>query len=118
MSDCIFCKIIEGTIPSSKVYEDDQVLAFRDIQPAAPVHILLIPKKHFASLNDAGEEDWAVISHIHKVAQQIAKEQGVNESGYRMVSNCGPDAGQVVFHLHYHLLAGGRLAPLGTSKTL
>jgi histidine triad (HIT) family protein len=113
MQDCIFCKIIEGQIPSTKVYEDDKVLAFLDIMPAAPVHILIIPKKHFASLNDASEEDWTVIGHIHKVAQHIAKEQGVAESGYRLVNNCGPDSGQIVFHLHMHLLAGEKLAPLG-----
>jgi histidine triad (HIT) family protein len=116
MSECIFCKIIEGTIPSAKVYEDDQVIAFRDIQPQAPVHILLIPTKHFASMNDAGEEDWAIIGHLHKVAQQIAHEQGIAESGYRLVNNCGKDAGQVVFHLHYHLLGGAKLEPLGTQQ--
>jgi histidine triad (HIT) family protein len=115
MGDCIFCKIIEGTIPSKKVYEDDLVLAFHDIQPAAPVHILLIPKKHFASMNDATGEDWEIIGHLHKVAQQVAKEQGVDESGYRLVNNCGPNAGQIVFHLHYHLIAGAKLAPLGTA---
>jgi histidine triad (HIT) family protein len=116
MQDCIFCKIIAGSIPSNKVYEDDNVLAFHDIQPAAPTHILIIPKKHFSSLNEAGEEDWALIGHIHKAAQLIAKEQGVTESGYRLINNCGPDAGQIVFHLHYHLLAGEKLAPLGKVK--
>jgi histidine triad (HIT) family protein len=116
MQDCLFCKIIEGTIPSSKVYEDEQVLAFHDIQPQAPKHILIIPKKHFASLNDAGEEDWPVIGQIHKAAQQIAKEQGVADAGYRLLNNCGKDAGQVVFHLHYHLLAGEKLSPLGYNK--
>jgi histidine triad (HIT) family protein len=114
MQDCIFCKIIDGQIPSRKVYEDDRVLAFHDIQPAAPVHILIIPKKHFASLNDAGEEDFAIIGYIHQIAQHIAKEQGVAESGYRIVNNCGPDSGQIVFHLHMHLLAGEKLAPLGS----
>ncbi|MNI07356.1 HIT-like protein [compost metagenome] len=113
MSDCIFCKIVEGSIPSTKVYENDHVFAFRDIVPAAPVHILIIPKKHFASLNDATEEDWSLIGHIHQAAQLIAKEQGVAESGYRLVNNCGPDSGQIVFHLHYHLLAGEKLGPLG-----
>jgi histidine triad (HIT) family protein len=114
MQDCLFCKIAEGTIPSNKVYEDDRVFAFHDIEPMAPKHILLIPKKHFASMNDAGEEDWALIGHLHKVAQQVAKEQGVAETGYRLVNNCGPDAGQVIFHLHYHLLAGGKLKGLGS----
>jgi histidine triad (HIT) family protein len=112
MSECIFCKIVDGSIPSKKVYEDDRILAFHDIQPAAPIHILLIPKKHFASMNAAGEEDWALIGHLHKAAQQVAKEQGIDESGYRLINNCGADSGQVVFHLHYHLLGGAKLGPL------
>ncbi|MBP1992854.1 histidine triad nucleotide-binding protein [Paenibacillus eucommiae] len=117
MDNCIFCKIIEGSIPSKKVYEDDRVFAFHDIQPQAPVHILIIPKKHFASLNDAGEDDWDTIGYIHKAAKQIAKEQGVAESGYRIVNNCGPDSGQIVFHLHMHLLAGEKLAGLGRNHS-
>ncbi len=116
MSDCIFCKIIEGSVPSKKVYEDERILAFHDIQPAAPVHILLIPKKHFASMNDAGDEDWPVIGHLHQAAQQIAREQGIAESGYRLINNCGPHSGQVVFHLHYHLLGGANLGPLCTTS--
>jgi histidine triad (HIT) family protein len=116
MQDCLFCKIVEGAIPSSKVYEDEDIFAFRDIQPAAPIHILIIPKKHFASLNDAGEEDWPLLGKIHMAAKQIAQEQGVATTGYRLVNNCGPDSGQIIFHLHYHLLAGEKLAPLGHSK--
>ncbi|UJF35073.1 histidine triad nucleotide-binding protein [Paenibacillus hexagrammi] len=116
MSDCIFCKIVEGSLPSTKVYEDDRVVAFHDIQPAAPIHILIIPKKHFASLNEAGESDWEVIGQIHKAAQEIAKKLDVADSGYRVVTNCGSNAGQVVHHLHYHLLAGAKLAPLGVDN--
>lgn len=116
MSDCIFCKIIEGELPSKKVYEDDYVLAFHDIQPAAPIHVLIIPKKHFASIDAAGEEDWAVVGQTQRAAQNIARELGVAESGYRVVTNCGANAGQVVHHLHYHLLAGAKLAPLGVAN--
>ncbi|WJH33026.1 histidine triad nucleotide-binding protein [Paenibacillus aurantius] len=107
--DCIFCKIVKGEIPSNKIYEDEHVMAFHDIQPAAPVHALIIPKKHIATMNDAGEEDWKVIGDIHRAAQHIAKELGVAETGYRLVNNCGKDAGQVVFHIHYHLLGGKKL---------
>lgn len=110
--DCIFCKIVEGSIPSKKVYENEHVIAFHDIQPAAPVHILIIPKKHIASMNDVAPEDWHLLGEIHKAAQEIAKEQGVAESGYRLVNNCGPDSGQIVFHIHYHLLAGEKLGGL------
>ncbi|AEI42660.1 histidine triad nucleotide-binding protein [Paenibacillus mucilaginosus] len=110
--DCIFCKIVEGTIPSKKVFENEQVVAFHDIQPAAPVHILIIPKKHMASMNDVQEGDWALLGEVQRAAQTIAREQGVAESGYRLVNNCGKDAGQVVFHLHYHLLGGENLGPL------
>jgi histidine triad (HIT) family protein len=117
MVNCIFCRIIEGQIPSKKVYEDDQVYVFHDIQPAAPVHLLLIPKKHIASMNDLTEEDGLMIGHLHHVAQLVAKQLGVAETGYRIVNNCGPDAGQVVFHLHFHLLAGSTLSPLGHLKS-
>lgn len=110
--DCIFCKIIEGSIPSKKVYEDEHVLAFYDIQPAAPVHVLFIPKKHIPSLNDVSGDDFALIGEIHKAAQIVAKELGVAEAGYRLVNNCGKDGGQVVFHLHYHLLGGEKIGPL------
>lgn len=113
MSDCIFCKITAGHIPAKKVYEDDLVLAFHDIQPAAPVHILVIPKKHFASMNDAQAEDFPILAHLMQVAQQIAREQGIDQTGYRLVNNCGPDAGQVVFHYHLHVLGGSPLAALG-----
>ncbi|WP_409341335.1 histidine triad nucleotide-binding protein [Paenibacillus sp. MBLB4367] len=112
--DCIFCKIIEGSIPSKKIYEDDEVLAFHDIQPAAAAHALIIPKKHIATMNDAGEEDWHLIGRVHRAAQIVAKELGVAESGYRLINNCGKDGGQIVFHIHYHLLGGEKLGPLNT----
>lgn len=112
--DCIFCKIIEGSIPSKKVFENEHVIVIHDIQPVAPTHVLIIPKKHIASLNDAGAEDWQTIGEVHRVAQQVAAELGVAESGYRLVNNCGKDSGQVVFHIHFHLLAGAKLGPVAT----
>ena len=107
--DCLFCKIIKGEIPSEKVYEDEFVLAFRDINPAAPIHILVIPKKHIDSLKELTEEDEKYVWAIHKALNKIAEEQGCLESGYRVVVNCGKDAGQEVMHLHYHLLAGTKM---------
>ncbi|NHN30939.1 histidine triad nucleotide-binding protein [Paenibacillus agricola] len=109
---CIFCKIVEGSIPSTKVYENEHVLAFRDIQPAAPVHVLIIPKKHIATMNDVGPGDWGLLGDVHEAAQHIARQEGVAESGYRLVNNCGSDGGQVVFHIHYHLLGGEKLGAL------
>ena len=109
MSDCIFCKIIAGDIPSTKVYEDDQILAFRDIAPQAPTHILVIPKTHIPSVNGVTAENSAVVAHIFEVIPQIAKAEGL-ENGYRVVSNCGADAGQTVHHLHFHILGGKPLA--------
>ncbi|OXM86114.1 histidine triad nucleotide-binding protein [Paenibacillus rigui] len=110
--DCIFCKIVEGSIPSKKVYENEHVVAFHDIQPAAPVHILIIPKKHIATMNDVEPGDWGLLGEVHQAAQEIARQVGVAESGYRLINNCGKDGGQVVFHIHYHLLAGEKLGPL------
>ncbi|MEK8129657.1 histidine triad nucleotide-binding protein [Paenibacillus filicis] len=107
--DCIFCKIVEGTIPSTKVFEDERVVGFLDIRPAAPVHVVIIPKKHISDMNGVEEEDLPLIADIHRAARQIAVERGVAESGYRLVNNCGPDSGQEVFHLHYHLLGGHKL---------
>ena len=104
--DCIFCKIIAGEIPSQKVYEDETVYAFKDINPMAPVHVLIVPKQHIASVNEVTSENSAVIAHIYEVASQLAKELGVAEDGYRIVTNCGKNAGQTVFHLHFHLLGG------------
>ena len=106
MENCLFCKIIKGEIPSTKVYEDEEILAFKDINPAAPVHILVIPKKHITSLAHMEKEDEALVGRIYGVINKIAEEQGVKESVYRVIVNCGKDAGQEVMHLHFHLLAG------------
>lgn len=109
MSDCLFCKIIAGNIPSSKVYEDETVFAFRDIAPQAPTHILVVPKAHLDSCNAVTAENSAVVAHIFEVIPVIAKAEGL-EKGYRVVSNCGSDAGQTVQHLHFHILGGKTLA--------
>ena len=109
MSNCFFCKIIAGDIPSTKVYEDDTVLAFRDIAPQAPTHILVIPKAHIGSVAEITAENSAVVAHICEVIAAIAKAEGL-ENGYRVVSNCGEDAGQTVHHLHFHILGGKKLA--------
>ncbi|WP_084388951.1 histidine triad nucleotide-binding protein [Fusibacter sp. 3D3] len=109
MVDCIFCKIINGEIPSSKVYEDELVYAFEDINPSAPVHVLIVPKEHIASLEEMDERHTSLIGHLHLVASKIAKERKIDESGYRFLTNVGKDGGQSVFHLHYHLLGGRTL---------
>lgn len=108
MADCLFCKIIAGEIPSTKVYEDELVLAFRDIAPQAPTHILVIPKEHISAVCEINEKNSAVVSHIFEVIAKIAKEEGL-DGGYRVVSNCGDDAGQTVHHLHFHILGGKKL---------
>lgn len=105
MDNCLFCKIINGDIPSSKVYEDDMVLAFNDIEPQAPVHILIIPKMHIKSAAEINEDNSMIVAHIFQVAAKIAKEMGLTD-GFRIVSNCGDSAGQSVKHLHFHLLSG------------
>ena len=107
--DCIFCKIIKGDIPSTKVYEDELVYAFRDINPQAPTHILVIPKAHIAGVCDITADNSNVVAHIFEVIPGIAKAEGL-EKGYRVVSNCGADAGQTVFHLHFHILGGKELS--------
>ena len=109
MINCLFCKIIAGDIPSTKVYEDDLVLAFRDIAPQAPTHILVVPKAHIADVNGITRENSAVIGHIFTVIPRIAAAEGL-VNGYRVVSNCGEDAGQTVHHLHFHILGGKKLA--------
>lgn len=109
MEDCIFCKIIKGEIPSDKVYEDSQVISFKDINPEAPFHVLIIPKRHISSINDLTEKDEELIGHVYTVAAKIAKQFNIDESGYRIVSNCGKDAGQTVWHVHFHFLAGRNL---------
>lgn len=109
MEDCLFCKIIKGEIPSEKVYEDDEILAFKDINPAAPIHILVIPKKHISNLLEVKPEDSILISKIYEVINKIANEQKIEKDGFRVIVNCGKDAGQEVMHLHFHLLAGKKL---------
>lgn len=108
MNDCIFCKIIAGEIPSKKVYEDELCYAFYDISPLAPVHFLVVPKKHLASAAVIGEEDAALVGHIYAVIARLAAEMGFAE-GFRVVTNCGAIAGQTVHHLHFHVLAGKEL---------
>ena len=103
--DCIFCKIACGDIPATKVYEDETVVAFNDLEPQAPTHILIIPKMHIASADEINEANSAVVAHIFEVAAKIAKEKGLS-NGYRIVNNCGADGGQTVKHLHFHLLGG------------
>ena len=103
--DCIFCKIASGEIPSTKVYEDDTVVAFNDLEPQAPVHILIIPKMHICCADEINESNSSVVAHIFEVAAKIAKEKGLT-NGYRIVNNCGNDGGQTVKHLHFHLMGG------------
>lgn len=105
MNDCIFCKIASGEIPSTKIYEDDTVLGFKDLSPQAPVHVLLIPKTHITSVDDVTPENSAVVAHIFEVAAKLAKEFGLSH-GYRIVTNCGEDGGQTVKHLHFHMMGG------------
>ena len=107
--DCIFCKIAAGEIPSTKVYEDELIYAFRDIAPMAPTHILVIPKAHIASVNEITAKNSGLVAHIFEVIPQIAKAENLT-GGYRVVSNCGADAGQTVHHLHFHILGGKTLA--------
>ena len=108
--DCIFCKIISGEIPSDKVYDDEQVLAFRDIAPKAPVHVLIIPKTHIAGVREITADNSSVVAHIFTVIPQIAQQLGITD--YRVVSNNGEQAGQTVHHLHFHLLSGGVLGEM------
>ena len=107
--DCLFCKIVSGDIPSTKVYEDDKVLAFKDINPLAPVHILVIPKEHIDSVAAVTAENSAVIAHIFEVIAKIAEEQGIDKDGFRIVSDCGENGCQSVKHLHFHILGGRKL---------
>jgi histidine triad (HIT) family protein len=112
MADCTFCKIIAGELPSTNVYRDKLVTAFRDIHPAAPTHILIVPNKHIESVNTLAEEDEPLIGHLFTVAKQIAAQEGVAENGYRLVTNTNAHAGQTVFHIHMHLLGGTRMKGL------
>lgn len=113
MTDCIFCKIIEGGIPSASVYRDEGAYAFRDIQPAAPTHILIVPTRHIDSINAMSPADESAIGHLFTVARQIAAQEGLAEKGYRLVINTNADAGQTVFHIHLHLLGGRQLTKMG-----
>ncbi|MBP3387793.1 MAG: histidine triad nucleotide-binding protein [Clostridia bacterium] len=108
MNDCLFCKIIAGTIPSKKVYEDEFVFAFHDINPNAPVHVLVVPKTHIASANDITEENSVLVSKVFEVIPKIARSLGL-ENGYRVINNCGDDAGQTVKHIHFHILGGMKM---------
>ncbi len=108
MEDCIFCRIVAGTIPADIVFQDDEVTAFRDIHPQAPVHVVLIPNRHIPYLSDLTAADGPLLGRIFVAANQVAEQEGVSENGFRLVANCGPDAGQEVLHLHFHLLGGRR----------
>jgi len=108
--DCIFCQIAAGEIPSDIAYQDEEVLAFRDIKPQAPVHILVIPKKHIPSLDQLKEDELPLIAHMIAIANKLAKKEGVAQKGYRLAINCGQEGGQLVPHLHLHLLGGRRLS--------
>lgn len=109
MEDCIFCKIIKGEIPSKKVFENENVVAFHDINPEAPIHILVIPKKHISTHQDIIKEDGKILVDMHLAINQIAKDFGFDENGYRVITNCKEDGGQLVNHLHFHILAGKKL---------
>lgn len=110
MTDCIFCRIASGEIPAKVVYEDEHVVAFHDLDPKAPVHVLVIPRRHIATLNDLDEGDAELVGRLYLAARQVAVDQGFAESGYRTVMNCNEDGGQTVFHLHLHLLGKRRMA--------
>lgn len=116
MDDCIFCKIVRGEIPNKKVFENEHVLAFHDIQPSAPVHVLLIPKKHIASMNEVTTGDRDSMGELLLAAPRIAQDLGVAQSGYRLINNCGADGGQVVYHLHLHLMGGEKLGGLNVKN--
>ena len=111
MEDCIFCKIVKGDLPSEKVYEDENVLAFKDINPEAPIHILIIPKKHIENILDLKEEDKDIINDIFVAINKIANELEIEKEGFRIISNCGENAGQEVMHLHFHMIGGKKLGP-------
>jgi len=114
MTPCIFCQIVTGERPSQKLYSDELATAFRDIHPAAPTHVLVVPNRHIASVNELAPEDEALIGHLFTVARQIAEQEGIHYSGYRLIVNTGQNAGQAVFHLHLHILGGERMRfPMG-----
>ena len=109
MTDCIFCKIVNGDIPSETIYQDDDVLVFRDLGPQAPVHVLAIPKKHISTINDIQPADAELIGKLYLAAQNVAKAEGMDDSGYRCVMNCNDDGGQTVHHIHLHILGKRKL---------
>ena len=109
MQSCVFCKIVAGEIPCKKVYEDDTLFAFEDVNPAAPTHILIIPKKHMETLHEIQDTDKELIGSIFVAANEIARKQGIAQEGFRIVANCGENGGQTVFHIHFHLLGGRRM---------
>ena len=114
MTDCIFCKIITGDIPSTNVFRDEQVTAFRDLHPAAPIHILIVPNKHIDSVNMLTNDDEQLIGHLFTTAKQLAAQEGIAEDGYRLIINTNANAGQTVFHIHLHLLGGAPMQhPMG-----
>ncbi|TAN41179.1 MAG: histidine triad nucleotide-binding protein [Nitrospirae bacterium] len=110
MSDCIFCKIIDKKIPAKMIYEDDMVLAFEDINPQAPVHFLVIPKKHIPTILDVSDSDKDMLIHLFAVVNKLAKEKGVSERGFRIINNCNHESGQTVYHIHFHVLGGRPMA--------
>ena len=112
-TDCLFCNIVSGNIPAEIVYQDEHALAFRDISPQAPTHILVIPKKHISTINEIEPTDQQLIGHLVLTAQKLAKEQGIDESGFRLVMNCNQEGGQTVYHIHMHLMGGRQLTVLG-----
>ncbi len=111
LENCVFCKIINKELPSTIYYEDDKVIAIKDINPAAPVHVLIIPKEHIVNVKDINESNAQILIDIHKAANKVAEDLGISEEGYRLITNCGAAAGQTVFHLHYHLLGGVDMGP-------
>lgn len=113
MDECIFCRLIDGEIPSEIVYEGERVVAFKDINPKAPVHLLVVPRKHISALSDAVEEDQGLLGELALTAAELAKREGLAASGFRLVVNNGPEGGQEVFHLHYHLLGGRQMTTMG-----
>ncbi|MEW6348393.1 MAG: histidine triad nucleotide-binding protein [Thermodesulfobacteriota bacterium] len=108
MDDCVFCKIVQGSLPSRRVYEDETVVAFHDVNPVGPIHVLIVPRTHFPTMNDLAEDD-KILSHMGKAARNIARDLGIDRDGYRFYVNVGRGGGQVVFHLHAHLIAGRSL---------
>lgn len=112
-TDCLFCSIVSEKIPADIVYQDDQVVAFRDISPQAPTHILIIPRKHISTINEVEPTDQQLVGHLVLTAQKLAKDQGISESGFRLIMNCNQEGGQTVYHIHMHLMGGRQLTVLG-----